>query len=125
MSGSDNYHLFTYDFSAEEAEKLGKANGNIYQLREGTADENSGVVMVRLKKKRYVVLDYTFVPTEEHIKLAELNPHSEIQTGAGFTSCTNSGCKRVGIPVLLYDSNPDETKSLYLRTGLCFECQRK
>ena len=31
---------------------------------------------------------------------------------------------KVGIPVCLHDSNPEEPSSLYLRSGLCFTCQR-
>jgi hypothetical protein len=35
-----------------------------------------------------------------------------------------SKCPKVGIPVCLYDSDPTEPDPLYLRVGLCFQCQR-
>ena len=104
---------------------LGRANGNIYQRQEGVAGVHDGQVMVRLKKHRYVVLDYSIQPTDEDITALATNPNVDIPKGAGKTKCVTQACTKVGVPVLLYDSHPDEPASLYTRTGLCFECQRK
>lgn len=46
------------------------------------------------------------------------------EKGAGTTRCVADNCTKIGIPVCLYDSHPNETDSLYLRSGLCFTCQR-
>ncbi len=40
-----------------------------------------------------------------------------------FTVKKSIGAK-VGVPVMLYDSDPEQPTSLYLRSGLCFTCQR-
>ncbi|KAL7534599.1 hypothetical protein ACHAXR_005985, partial [Thalassiosira sp. AJA248-18] len=47
-----------------------------------------------------------------------------IPNGAGRSKCSTKDCPRVGVPCLLYDSEPNEPMSLYLRGGLCFSCQR-
>lgn len=80
--------------------------------------------MVRLKKKRFVILDYSIVPNDADMQVANTNPHISIPAGAGKTSCSNADCNKVGVPVLLYDSEPNEPTSLYIRSGLCFTCQR-
>lgn len=80
--------------------------------------------MVRLKKKRFVVLDYTIQPNETDMATANSLPYMEIPGGAGKVQCITKECTKVGVPVKLYDNNPEDTVSLYLRSGLCFECQR-
>mmetsp|Transcript_24209 Transcript_24209/g.57270 ORF Transcript_24209/g.57270 Transcript_24209/m.57270 type:complete len:681 (+) Transcript_24209:580-2622(+) len=104
--------------------KLGRANGNIYHRTKGKDGVHDGQVMVRLKKKRFIVLDYSIKPNRSDLQASSMNPHIRCPKGAGRTRCSVSGCKKVGVPVLLYDSEPDETPSLYLRSGLCFTCQR-
>ena len=104
--------------------KLGRANGNIYHRTKGKPGVHDGQVMVRLKKKRFIVLDYSIKPNRSDLQASSMNPHIRCPKGAGRTRCSVSGCKKVGVPVLLYDSEPDETPSLYLRSGLCFTCQR-
>jgi hypothetical protein len=104
--------------------RLGRANGNIYHRIPGLDGVHDGQVMVRLKKKRFVILDYSIVPTETDFEVAREKPNVTVPPGAGKTSCTNADCNKVGVPVLLYDSDPAEPPSLYMRSGLCFTCQR-
>jgi hypothetical protein len=104
--------------------RLGRANGNIYHRRPGDEGVHDGQVMVRLKKKRFIVIDYSIVPNEEDIQAASMSPHITCSPGAGKQKCATPECAKVGVPVLLYDSDPNEPASLYLRSGLCFTCQR-
>ena len=107
--------------------KLGKANGNIFNLRpagEGDPLTNTpphdGVVMVRLKKKRFLVLDYSK-------GMYSLNRHQDDpQSHNRLSICISPTCQKVGLPDLIYDSgDPAEGGiSLYLRSGMCFTCQR-
>ena len=112
-------------FEREASTKLGNANGNIFISKPGIPKQHDGQVFVRLKKKRFVVLDYTIQPNETDMATASGVAHMEIPSGAGKTQCITKDCQKVGVPVKLYDSNPEDSVSLYLRSGLCFECQRK
>jgi hypothetical protein len=104
--------------------RLGRANGNIFHRRAGIENVHDGQVMVRLKKKRFIVIDYSIVPTEDDLRMASVTPQISCPPGAGQQKCVQAGCAKVGVPVLLYDSDPAEPPSLYLRSGLCFSCQR-
>jgi hypothetical protein len=104
--------------------RLGRANGNIYHRRPGAEGLHDGQVMVRLKKKRFIVIDYSIVPSDEDLQAASMSPHITCSPGAGKQKCATPECAKVGVPVLLYDSDPNEPSSLYLRSGLCFTCQR-
>lgn len=114
------------EFSVDLEHNLGRANGNCYQRKPGVPNIHDGQIMVRLKKKRFVVLDYSIAPTPSDIALASVTPHIKCPVGAGTAKCTSSlvNCPKIGMPVCLFDSNPDETPSLYLRSGQCFTCQR-
>ncbi len=122
------------EFAEDLDLRLGRANGNIYQRKQGIEGLHDGQVMVRLKKKRFIVMDYGIVPNEQDIQAAAMHPNISVPLGAGVTKCTGKvasepggplvQCKKVGVPVLLYDSEPEEAPSLYLRSGLCFVCQR-
>lgn len=109
---------------AADLERLGRANGNILHRKPGIEGLHDGQYMVRLKKKRFIIIDYSIIPNEADMQTAVLNSHMHIPDGAGTQKCANADCTKVGVPVLLYDSNPGETPSLYLRAGLCFTCQR-
>uniref|UniRef100_A0A7S4IU86 Uncharacterized protein n=1 Tax=Odontella aurita TaxID=265563 RepID=A0A7S4IU86_9STRA len=110
---------------AEDIElKLGRANGNIYHRREGIESVHDGQIMVRLKKKRFIVIDYGIIPTAMDIAAASVYPQVSCPAGAGKQKCVTAECPKRGVPVLLYDSDPSEPASLYLRSGLCFTCQR-
>jgi len=85
---------------------------------------HDGQVMVRLKKKRFIIIDYSIEPTDEDVQAAQQSPHIKIFEGAGKRKCNMAKCNKVGVPVCLFDSEPDSTDSLYLRSGLCFSCQR-
>lgn len=51
--------ILPFEEFAEDAEKkLNFANGRIYQRKRGVENVHDGQLMVRLKKKRYVILDY-------------------------------------------------------------------
>ena len=114
----------TEEFAEDLDLRLGRANGNIYVRRPGVEGVHDGQVMVRLKKKRFVILDYSIVPNDVDMQVSQTAAHITVPPGAGKTSCTNTDCNKVGVPCLLYDSEPTEPPSLYMRSGLCFTCQR-
>jgi len=115
---------FTNDFILDAARNLGRANGNVYRRKSPVEDVHDGQLMVRLKKKRFIVIDYSFIPTPVDVKYAENIPHLICPIGAGSRKCIGHKCTKIGVPVMLYDSNPEEPSSLYLRSGMCFCCQR-
>lgn len=114
------------EFAEDVDLRLGRANGNVYHRRPGIPDVNDGQIMVRLKKKRFIVIDYGIVPTINDIASASMNAHVTCPPGAGKQICCNAtpDCNKIGVPVLLYDSDPEQPHSLYMRSGLCFTCQR-
>lgn len=111
------------EFADEAETKLGRANGNTYRRKPPT-DTHDGQIMVRLKKKRFIIIDYGYVPKPQDYEICKTVPHIMIPNGAGQKQCATNDCCRIGVPVLLYDSEPNEPTSLYLRGGLCFSCQR-
>lgn len=111
------------EFADDAETKLGRANGNTYRRKPPT-DTHDGQIMVRLKKKRFIIIDYGYVPKPQDYEICKTVPHITIPNGAGQKQCATNDCCRIGVPVLLYDSEPDEPTSLYLRGGLCFSCQR-
>ena len=112
------------EFIYDEEHKLGRANGNTYIRRPPIENVHDGQIMVRLKQRRFIIIDYGYVPKPGDYDIANTNPHISIPDGAGEKRCATKGCPRVGVPVLLYDSEPNEIMSLYIRGGLCFSCQR-
>lgn len=92
-----------YDMQYDVEHKLGRANGKIFIRQPGLEGKHDGQIMVRLKKKRFIIIDYT----------------------TGKRACATNGCNKNAIPTLLYDSDPTQQTSLYLRSGLCFTCQRR
>jgi hypothetical protein len=112
------------DYAEDLEIHLGRANGNVFQRKSGVEGVHDGQIMVRLKKKRFIILDYSIEPTDADLQAAEMSPHISIPVGAGKTKCVSPSCTKVGVPVMLYDSEPHEPASLYLRAGLCFQCQR-
>lgn len=124
MTMPDSVILPFEDFDVDADHNLGRANGNCYQRKPGIANVHDGQIMVRLKKKRFIVIDYSVVPSPTDIACANVTPHLKCPPGAGSQKCTSSTCSKIGVPVCLFDSEPDEPMSLYLRSGLCFTCQR-
>jgi hypothetical protein len=112
------------EFAEDLDLRLGRANGNIFHRRPGVEGVHDGQVMVRLKKKRFIIIDYSITPTEADHTAADVSPQISCPNGAGKQKCHTPECTKVGVPVLLYDSDPNEPASLYLRSGLCFTCQR-
>mmetsp|Transcript_6427 Transcript_6427/g.14499 ORF Transcript_6427/g.14499 Transcript_6427/m.14499 type:complete len:346 (-) Transcript_6427:133-1170(-) len=112
------------EFVDDAESRLGRANGNTYQRKPGVDNAHDGQIMIRLKKKRYIIIDYGYTPTAHDYEIAKTVPHIKIPNGAGQLVCSTKDCQRIGVPVLLYDSEPNEPMSLYLRGGLCFSCQR-
>jgi len=123
LSEETSIHLPVEDF-ADDLERLGRANGNIYQRKAGIPNLHDGQIMIRLKKKRFIIIDYSMVPSTNDIALASITPHLLCPNGAGKQKCIQPDCTKVGVPVLLFDSDPEQPTSLYLRSGLCFTCQR-
>lgn len=113
------------EYAKDEITQLGNANGNHYVRKAGVENVHDGQIMVRLKSKRYIIIDYGYIPNRRDHELAAYHPHIVIPNGAGVTKCTTEECTRVGVPVQLYDSEPNELASLYLRSKLCFNCQRE
>jgi len=112
------------EFAQDAEQRLGRANGNTYQRRPAIENVHDGQIMVRLKKKRYIIIDYSIIPSESDIETAKDLPHVVVPEGAGERLCATRECPRIGVPVQLFDSEPNEPASLYLRGGLCFSCQR-
>eukprot|EP00521_Asterionellopsis_glacialis_P018355 CAMPEP_0195306194 /NCGR_PEP_ID=MMETSP0707-20130614/37076_1 /TAXON_ID=33640 /ORGANISM="Asterionellopsis glacialis, Strain CCMP134" /LENGTH=396 /DNA_ID=CAMNT_0040370405 /DNA_START=248 /DNA_END=1438 /DNA_ORIENTATION=+ len=105
------------EFAPDENLRLGRANGNVYQRKPGVDGVHDGQIMVRLKKKRFIVVDYSLAPEDA--------PETAVMPeGAGKQKCITPECTKVGIPICLFDSEPSEPASLYMRSGLCFTCQR-
>lgn len=92
------------EFSVDLEHNLGRANGNCYQRKPGVPNMHDGQIMVRLKKKRFVVLDYSIAPTPSDIALASVTPHIKCPVGAGTAKCTSSllNCPKIGMPVCLF-----------------------
>ncbi|KAL9181861.1 hypothetical protein ACHAXT_012204 [Thalassiosira profunda] len=112
------------EFASDAENKLGGANGNTYQRKPGVPGVHDGQVMIRLKKKRFVLLDYGYVPNAHDQEIARMVPYISLPDGAGQAPCISADCTMVGVPCCLYDSEPNEAVSLYLRNGLCFTCQK-
>lgn len=108
----------------DEITQLGKANGNHYVRKAGVDGVHNGQIMIRLKSKRYIIIDYGYIPSKYDHELVQHHSHISIPPGAGQTLCKTVDCPRVGVPVLLYDSEPHEPMSLYMKGGFCFNCQR-
>jgi len=115
------------EFQDDVMNRLGRANGNVFWRKPGVPCVHDGQIMIRLKKKRFIVIDYGIDPDKVNVSLSSITSsrHVMIPPGAGREKCGSSDCTKVGIPVLLYDSCPEEPLSLYLRSGLCFTCQRQ
>jgi hypothetical protein len=75
------------DFASDAENNLGRANGNVFQRLPGVEGIHDGQIMVRLKKKRFCVLDYSFIPTEADLAATAMNMHVKIPTGAGKAKC--------------------------------------
>ena len=75
VSGETNVILPFEEFSVDLEHNLGRANGNCYQRRPGIPGGHDGQIMVRLKKKRFIILDYSIVPTPADIAMALVTPH--------------------------------------------------
>jgi hypothetical protein len=112
------------DFIHDARQRLGRANGNTYQRRPPVENKHDGQIMVRLQRKRFIIIDYGIVPTEQDLQYVREMPDVTVPDGAGERLCATRNCPRIGVPVQLYDSEPTEPPSLYLRGGLCFSCQR-
>lgn len=79
-------HLPSEDY-ASTLNELGRANGSMRRRLPPVEGQHDGQVLVRLKKKRYVVLDYSIVPTEADIEAAKQLVHVKIPQGAGRAVC--------------------------------------
>jgi hypothetical protein len=82
------------DFAAD-LDNLGRANGNIYYRVPGAEGFHDGQVMVRLKKQRFVILDYSIQPNEADLQAAEENENIKIPSNAGKAICTKANVRRL------------------------------
>ena len=92
--------LYPDEFAYDEEKRLGRANGNTYQRRPGMDNVHDGQIMVRLKKKRYIIIDYGYIPKPEDYTISNSSPHISIPEGAGQQQCATKDCQRVGVPVM-------------------------
>jgi hypothetical protein len=90
------------EFADDLEHNLGRANGNCYQRRPGIPNVHDGQIMVRLKKKRFIVIDYSIVPTPIDLAYAAVTPHVKTPPGAGIQKCTTVNCPKIGVPVCLF-----------------------
>ena len=94
--------IVDYEAIAKDAKyNLNCSNGKTFQRKPGVHNVHDGQIMIRLKKRRYVVLDYGYVPNEEDVKLAQENAQIFIPDGAGVQKCNGDDCSKVGVPVML------------------------
>ena len=56
------------DLSEEAEDFLAGANGNFYLSQPGVEGVHDGRIMIRLKKKRFIVVDYSCVPSPQNDK---------------------------------------------------------
>ena len=63
------------EFAEDLDLRLGRANGNVYHRRPGSIGVHDGQIMVRLKKKRFIVIDYGVLPTAADASAAAVNPN--------------------------------------------------
>jgi hypothetical protein len=62
------------EFAHDLEVKLGRANGNVHHRRPGVEGLHDGQIMVRLKKKRFIIIDYSIVPNAADIAAAAAMP---------------------------------------------------
>ncbi len=67
MEGDLTVVLPFEEFRHDLEVKLGRANGNVFIRKQGVEGHHDGQIMVRLKKKRFIILDYSIVPTQADI----------------------------------------------------------
>ena len=67
------------EFANELEVKLGRANGNIYIRKPGVEGLHDGQIMVRLKKKRFVILDYAIIPNQADINYASVTSNVAVR----------------------------------------------
>jgi len=61
--GSSTIFLQPEEFAQDaQPPRLGRANGNTYQRKLGVEGMHDGQIMVRLKKKRFIIIDYGYIP---------------------------------------------------------------
>jgi hypothetical protein len=90
------------EFAEDLENNLGRANGNCYQRRPGIPNVHDGQIMVRLKKKRFIVIDYSIVPSPGDLAYAAVTPYVKTPPGAGIQKCTTVNCPKIGVPVCLF-----------------------
>jgi hypothetical protein len=56
--------------------------------------------------------------------LAVWNRSDIVSTIFWVENLERNKCQKIGVPLCLYDSEPNERDPLYIRSGLCFQCQR-
>lgn len=105
-------------------ENLGYQPGHYFHVDMGIPGVHDGQVLLRISDSRTVLLDYGIHPTSEERAEAMKLPHVRILEGSGSEECRTPDCYKVGVPLVLYDSHPQETlnQSILFKTGKCFAC---
>jgi hypothetical protein len=80
--------LLSPDEFASDLANLGCANGNILHRVPGVPAVHDGQVMVRLKKKRFVILDYSVQPNAVDQQVASMFDFVKIPKEAGRSICS-------------------------------------
>jgi hypothetical protein len=80
--------LLSPDDFADDLANLGCANGNILHRMPDVPGIHDGQVMVRLKKKRFVILDYSIQPNAADQQVASTIDSVKIPKGAGRSICS-------------------------------------
>ena len=54
------------EYVEDEIRRLGKSNGNHYVRKAGVDGVHNGQIMIQLKSKRYIIIDYGYTPSGEY-----------------------------------------------------------
>jgi ribosomal protein L24E len=79
-----------HEFEVEAEVHLGRANGNVYQSVQGMYGFHDGRIFVRLKSKRFVVLDYSMVPDTVEWNAAKQLSYVKFLDTSGTALCSKA-----------------------------------
>jgi hypothetical protein len=75
--------LISLDDFADDLANLGYVNGNILHRLPSVPGVHDGQLLVRLKKKRFVLLDYSIRPNDADLEQAAMHAHIKIPKSVG------------------------------------------
>ena len=113
----------------ENLKNRGMHDSPLYQRRPGKEGIHDGQYLVDCKQNRFLVLDFSIVPTDADREYAQRKSPTDIciPDGAGVNLCKKKECSKIGVPVLLYDSSPDMGPALsgYFTKAHCITCWKE